>query len=201
VDKMPKELILASGSPRRRALLEGLNLSFRVMTSHVDETLPPDIKPKDAVQNLALKKAKAVSISASSALIIGADTVVVLDEQILGKPTDVQDAMQMIAQLQGRVHHVFSGIALVEVEEGKIVREITRARKTDVWMRPLSQKKIDWYIRTGEPLDKAGAYGIQGYGATLIEKMDGCYFNVVGLSLSLLDQMMEELGYFMFHDF
>ncbi|SFJ41909.1 Maf family protein [Thermoflavimicrobium dichotomicum] len=196
-----KELILASGSPRRQEILADLQLAFQVRTSDVDETLPPGIQPDEAVKYLALKKAQAVASTCSSALVIGADTIVVLDGQILGKPADAADAIRMLSRLQGRVHQVYTGIALIEVEEGHIIREITRARKTDVWMRELSREKMEWYVRTGEPLDKAGAYGIQGYGAILIDRIDGCYFNVVGMSISLLEQMMEELGYSMFDDF
>jgi septum formation protein len=199
---MELELILASGSPRRQEMLQERHVAFRVQTSHVDETLQPGLHPEEAVQLLARRKAMAVATSScSSVLVIGADTVVVLDGEILGKPRDSDEAIQMLSRMQGREHQVCSGIALIEVQQGQIVRESTDVRKTDVWMRPLSHDKIDWYVKTGEPLDKAGAYGIQGFGATLVERIDGCYFNVVGMSISLLDQMMERWGYSLFNDF
>jgi septum formation protein len=199
--QIPRELVLASGSPRRQAMLKELQLSFQVITSEIDESLPDDISPAEAVQLLALQKAKAVAPLCSSALVIAADTVVALDGKILGKPADSEEAYQMLFSLQGRVHQVYSGIALLEVDQGEVLREQTQARQTDVWMRPLSKEKLDWYVQTGEPLDKAGAYGIQGFGACLIDRIEGCYFNVVGMSISLLDQMMEEFGYSMFDHF
>jgi septum formation protein len=121
--------------------------------------------------------------------------VVVLDDEILGKPRDEEHAKEMLTRLSGRVHQVCSGIALVRVQAGKVIEERSDHRVTKVWMRPLSPEKIAWYVNTKEPLDKAGAYGIQGLGACLIDKIEGCYFNVVGMSLSLLDQMLEETGY------
>ena len=129
------------------------------------------------------------------ALVIGADTLVVCDQEVLGKPRNKDEAAQMLTRLQGRSHHVVSGIALVEVINGEIKRVDTKTQKTVVWMLPLSQSQINWYIQTGEPLDKAGAYGIQGIGACFIDKIDGCYFNVVGMSLPLLNQMVAQMGY------
>lgn len=181
-------------------MLTRLGLSFRVQTSHVDETVDEHLSPAETVEQLALKKAKAVAQECDHALVIGADTVVVLDGEILGKPGDQADAIRMLNRLQGRNHQVYTGIALVEVH-GQVVRELTDHRRTEVKMRELSPQKLEWYVNTGEPLDKAGAYGIQGYGACLIEKIDGCYFNVVGMSISLLDQMLEQMGYSLVKDF
>jgi septum formation protein len=198
---MRPELVLASGSPRRRELLAGLDLAFRVKTGQVDETVDPSLSPGRTVEELALRKARAVAETCGEALVIGADTVVVSGGEILGKPRDPSHAAEMLKKLSGKVHQVVSGIALILVRSGQIQQELTDHRVTEVTMRPLSARQIDWYVGTGEPLDKAGAYGIQGKGACLIEKIDGCYFNVVGMSLSLLDEMMERMGFFMAQDF
>jgi septum formation protein len=198
---MKPELVLASGSPRRKDILQQLGLSFRIQSSQVDEHLEQDLSPGETVMQLALQKAKAVANDCRTAVVIGADTVVVLDGEILGKPIDERDAIRMLKKLQGKIHQVLTGIALVEVSHGILIRELTNYQQTDVWMRSLSDQKLDWYVQTGEPLDKAGAYGIQGYGAVLVEKIEGCYFNVVGLSISLLDKMVEQLGYCLVQDF
>lgn len=197
---MRPELVLASGSPRRREILTQLGLSFRVQTSQTDETVS-NLSPAAAVEQLALRKAKAVATGCDSALVIGADTVVALDGEILGKPEDEGHAARMLNRLQGRTHQVYTGIALVQVSSGKVIRELVDHNQTRVTMRVLSPQKIEWYVGTGEPLDKAGAYGIQGLGALLVEKIEGCYFNVVGLSVSLLDEMMERMGFSLVKDF
>ncbi len=197
---MQPELVLASGSPRRREILNQLGLTFRVQTSQTDETVY-NLSPAAAVEQLALRKARAVAPECDSALVIGADTVVALDGEILGKPGDAGDAVRMLNRLQGRAHQVYTGIALLQVRSGKVIRELVDHNRTQVTMRALSPQKIDWYVGTGEPLDKAGAYGIQGLGALLVEKIEGCYFNVVGLSVSLLDEMMEQLGFSLVKDF
>ncbi|MBA4496152.1 Maf family protein [Paenactinomyces guangxiensis] len=198
---MQPELVLASGSPRRQELLSQLGLSFRIQTSQADETVEQNLSPATFVEQLALKKAKAVARSCQSALVIGADTVVVLDDEILGKPGDQTVVKRMLTRLQGREHQVYTGIALVQVHDEKVVRELTDHKRTTVWMRRLTPEKIEWYAGTGEPLDKAGAYGIQGFGACFVEKIEGCYFNVVGLSISLLDEMMEKIGFSLVEDF
>ncbi|MGA9173721.1 MAG: Maf family protein [Thermoactinomyces sp.] len=192
---MQPELVLASGSPRRRELLALYGVDFRVQTSQVDETIDHSLPPGKIVEELALRKARAVAAACDHALVIGADTVVVYGGEILGKPCDEDEAKKMLSRLQGRDHQVYSGIALVRVQAGEKVEEKTAHRATKVWMRSLSPEKIAWYVSTKEPLDKAGAYGIQGRGARLVDKIEGCYFNVVGMSLSLLDQMLEEIGY------
>lgn len=191
---MTVDLILASESPRRKELLTQLGLSFAVKPSNADETLSETV-PERVVKELAFRKATSIASQVDHALIIGADTLVVCDGEMLGKPRDEADAMKMLIRLQGSAHQVISGIALVEVIAGKISRTEVGSKKTDVWMLPLSVDQIQWYIQTGEPLDKAGAYGIQGIGASFIDKIEGCYFNVVGLSLSLLTQMMGKMGY------
>lgn len=189
------ELVLASSSPRRQDLLRQLGFSFQTLVSDIDESLPQSITAKQAVQQLALKKAKAVAAQVENHLVIGADTVVVLEDEILGKPRDSQHAIQMLKKIQGRSHQVHSGIAIVEVKQGVIRRFETAQKKTDVWLLPLTNEQIEWYVGTGEPLDKAGAYAIQGLGACMVEKINGCYFNVVGMSLSLLTQMIQKMNY------
>lgn len=196
------QLILASSSPRRRELLEQLSLSFIVQTSSVDESQITLTEPEHLVMELALLKARSVAATSfSSAVIIGADTVVAVDGDILGKPRDRADAIAMLKRLSGRKHQVFTGISLVEQRNGQIERVSTDYRQTDVWMRPLSTAEIYWYVDTGEPMDKAGAYGIQGLGASLVERIAGCYFNVVGLSFSLLIQLFQQFGYELVTDF
>ncbi|MCH5584046.1 Maf family protein [Shimazuella sp. AN120528] len=196
------QLILASSSPRRKELLEQLSLSFEIVTSSVDESLIELTEPEQLVMELALLKARSVAATSfSSAVIIGADTVVSIDGQILGKPVDEKHAIAMLRQLSNRKHQVFTGISLVVVEEGQITQHITDFRQTDVWMRSLSEQDISWYVSTREPMDKAGSYGIQAYGACFVDRIDGCYFNVVGLSLPLLERMFRQLGYHLMTDF
>lgn len=198
---MSTKLILASASPRRKELLEQLGLSFSVQPSDVEETLSTPLTPEAVVQELSLRKAKHVAEAVNDALIIGADTVVVCEQEVLGKPDDANEAREMLMKLQGRDHTVISGIVLVEVTNGSIQRIDRQHHRTKVWMLPLNHQQIEWYVQTGEPLDKAGAYGIQGMGACLIEKIEGCYYNVVGMSLSLLHQMVQKMGYNLFRDF
>ncbi|MXQ55333.1 Maf family protein [Shimazuella alba] len=195
-------LILASSSPRRKELLEQLGLSFEVISSSVDESQIALTEPEQLVMELALLKARSVAATSfSSAVIIGADTVVSIDGKILGKPADRQHAVAMLQQLSGRKHQVFTGITLIECKAGEITQVITDFRQTNVWMTDLSDQTIAWYVDTGEPMDKAGSYGIQALGACLVDRIDGCYFNVVGLSLPLLHQMFGQLGYHLMTDF
>lgn len=198
---MRPELVLASSSPRRQELLALLGVDFQIKTSEVDESIAQGTLPGQMVEELARRKASKVAEFYHDALIIGADTVVVIDGQVLGKPRDANDAKAMLHRINGRAHEVYSGIALVHKKEGNVDRMLTCHRVTKVWMRSMTPHKIDWYVETKEPLDKAGAYGIQGLGSCLVDKIEGCYFNVVGMSLSLLDQMMEELGFSLAQDF
>ena len=146
------------------------------------------------VQHLAATKAADVAKRAEQAGVIGADTIVVRDGGVIGKPRDREDAVHILTSLQGRAHEVYTGIALSYPDRGER-RMLTDYRMTKVYMRSLSREAIERYVETGEPLDKAGAYGIQGIGACLVERIEGCYFNVVGLSLALLTEMMERCGY------
>ncbi len=186
-------IILASGSPRRRELLSLLGLPFEVISSDADESTPPGLAPAEIVRSLALRKAEAVRPSAGerAAVIVGSDTIVVLGDQVLGKPEDTQDSRDMLQLLQGRTHQVYTGVACIGLPEGKTVVE---HRVTSVTMRAMSMDEISAYIATGEPADKAGSYAIQGLGATQVERIEGCYFNVVGLPLSLLGEMLSGFG-------
>ncbi|ASA23770.1 Maf family protein [Paenibacillus donghaensis] len=193
-DVSSRLIILASGSPRRRELLSQLGLPFQVVTSDADESTPPEWTPEEIVRALALRKAQAVIPAASAergALIIGSDTIVVLEDAVLGKPVDEQDSKTMLAALQGRTHKVYTGVACIGLPEG---REVVDHRVTSVTMRAMSDEEIAAYIATGEPADKAGSYAIQGLGATLVDRIEGCYFNVVGLPLSLLGEMLQGFG-------
>ncbi|USG64137.1 Maf family protein [Brevibacillus ruminantium] len=189
--KSSTTLILASSSPRRRELLQTIGLSFTVITSDVDESTEPDLSPQEVVEQLAYRKAKTVAEKVEEGVVLGSDTVVVLDGVILGKPTDEEHAFQMLTSLQGREHVVYSGVALIDAKTGRV--ELNHS-KTQVRIRSLTEREILAYIRTGEPMDKAGSYAIQGIGATLVESIAGDYFTVVGLPLRLTADMLSRFG-------
>ena len=172
------KLVLASKSPRRSEILRNAGLDFTVRVADADETIPDGTKPQDAVVFLAARKAMAVE-RADDELVLGADTVVVLDNKILGKPKDRDDAYNMIKSLSGRVHSVFTGVCAI----GNGV-SVTFAEETKVEFLPLTDEEISAYIDTDEPYDKAGAYGIQGLASKFIRGIEGDYFNVVGLPIS-----------------
>lgn len=172
-------IILASQSPRRQELLKLITSDFEIKVSNVDETLPDKITPKEAV--MYLSKIKAEPFADGDDIVIGADTVVALDGKILGKPKSEENAKEMLRFLSGRTHSVFTGVTLTSNKKVK-----TFAVETKVKFFELTNEEIDAYIKTKEPFDKAGAYGIQGYGSLLVEKIDGDYFNVVGLPVSTL---------------
>jgi len=188
-----RTLILASSSPRRQELIRTFQLPVLIEVSHVDEEYEPLTEPAEIVETLALRKALAVTNNLKSqsldGIVIGSDTIVVYDNQVLNKPLDDEDAMRMLSMLQGQTHQVFSGVACIDLKTGK---QQVQHRMTEVTMRELSVEQIRRYIASGEPSDKAGAYGIQGIGARLVDSIQGCYFNVVGLPLSLLSQMLNE---------
>ena len=184
-------LILASNSPRRRQLLEQIGLSFRVITAEVAEDLPAGCDLAAGVREVARRKAEAVASRVKEGLVLGADTLVVLNGEALGKPAGPQEAFNMLTRLQGREHQVITGVALVDAASGACLLEHELTR---VWMRDLTPREIWQYVATGEPLDKAGAYGIQGKGAMLVECIAGCYFNVVGLPLVKVAGMLKQFG-------
>lgn len=184
-----RKMILASASPRRRELLTQAGFSFEVKVSDADEIIT-EKEPDKIVKELALVKACAVAASETEALIIGADTIVTVDGKILGKPRDAEEAFSMLSMLQGRTHQVYTGVALITKEEG-LQKSHVFSEKTDVHMYPMTEQEIREYIATGEPLDKAGAYGIQGRAAVYIRKIEGDYNNVVGLPISRLYQELK----------
>lgn len=181
-------LILASTSPRRSELLAQIGLPFAVVPSRVDEGTPSGM-PDRLVESLALAKALDVAGRVSEGVVIGADTVVAVDGQILGKPADGGEAAAMLRKLGGRSHDVYTGLAVVDAASG---RRKCQHVHTVVHFRALTESEIAAYIESGEPLDKAGAYGIQGRAAVFVSGIEGCYFNVVGLPLSRLWQMLRE---------
>jgi septum formation protein len=184
-------LILASESPRRAELLRQVAIPFRVMAPAVSEELSGRPSPEEMVAQLALRKARAVSDHLPDGYVLGADTVVLHGETVLGKPVDSDDAARMLRLLSGSRHSVLTGLALVNAATGYFLERLSL---TQVWVKTLVDSEIRAYIATGEPFDKAGAYGIQGKGALLVEKIEGCYFNVVGLPLSLLNEMITEIN-------
>ncbi|MWV46727.1 septum formation inhibitor Maf [Paenibacillus sp. HJL G12] len=190
-----RRIVLASTSPRRQELIASLHIPYEIRPSHADEHTPGDWTPQQIVEGLALRKAQAVysliADPSQNAVVVGSDTIVVLEDQVLGKPVDDADAFRMLKSLQGKTHHVYTGVACIDAANGQ---KLVRHQSTKVRMKELSDQKIDAYVRSGEPGDKAGAYGIQGLGATLVERIEGCYFTVVGLPLSLLSDMLSEFG-------
>jgi septum formation protein len=183
-------LILASASPRRRQLLEQIGVRVEVDPADVDETPLLGEDPVAHVCRLALEKARAVARRRPGAVIIAGDTVVVLDDDILAKPADAADAVAMLLRLQGRTHRVETGVAVV----GPDGREAVEVAGADVRFRTFGRAYAEAYVATGEPLDKAGAYGIQGRGAVLVEEIRGDYFAVVGLPLEVVARMLERVG-------
>lgn len=181
-------LILASQSPRRRELLGYLTRDFVVEVADVDETVHPGTPSPEMVRQLALKKAVAVADHHPGDLVIGADTIVVIDGEVLGKPRDNADAANMLRCLSGREHTVYTGVALVQGEEQRAFVSATAVR-----FYKLDEDLINWYVSTGEPADKAGAYGIQGYGSVLVEGINGDYFTVMGLPVARLYRELEEM--------
>ncbi|MGC8784804.1 MAG: Maf family protein [Armatimonadota bacterium] len=189
-----RPLVLASASPRRRELMALLGIPFRVMPADIDEMSADGLSPREMTINLAREKALAVAQREQNAVVLGADTIVVCGGEVLGKPRDAEQALEMLRRLNGREHRVFTGVALLEVVDGTVVREQDDAVYTRVWFRKVDDEHLRRYIATGEPMDKAGAYGAQGYGSTLIERIEGCYFNVVGLPVSRVCAMLEAWG-------
>ena len=186
--KRESRVLLASQSPRRREPMKLLFADFDTCVTNADETLPAGAAPGEAVREIALRKARAAAWEHMDAIVIAADTVVSIDGMILGKPRDAGQAAQMLRRLSGRIHQVFTGVALCRSghEESFFV-------KTDVAFAPLDESEITWYLTTDEPFDKAGAYGIQGYGARFITGITGDYFNVMGLPVNAIYERLGEI--------
>ena len=186
------KLILASASPRRRELLTQVGVSFVIEVSDVEEVLDDTLSPELQVQSLALQKAQAVAAQYKDGLVLGADTVVVDAGSLLGKPQNTEEAAEMLRSLSGKWHQVMTAVALVDANDTK--HEWTSVEITNVKFRDLTEDDIAAYVATGESMDKAGAYGIQGYGALLVERIEGCYNNVVGLPLQLVAKGLRNWG-------
>ncbi len=184
-----RQVVLASSSPRRRQLLSLIGISHTVIPADIDELPLPGELPDGHAERLAREKAQTVAEAFPNELVIGADTIVVLDDRILGKPRDERHAREMLAELSGRTHTVVTAIACAL--NGEIVSGV---EKVEVTFRYLTAAEIDAYVATGEPMDKAGSYGIQGFGATIVRRIDGDYFAVMGLSLVRLVSLMRDLG-------
>jgi septum formation protein len=181
-------LVLASQSPRRSEILKQAGIPFTVRAASVDESPIEKEKPEEYVQRLAEWKAAAVHAGPTD-IVLGADTTVVIDDEMLAKPVDHADAARMLALLSGRRHEVLTGICLKRGDEVVVDWAVTQ-----VWFRAMTEQEIEEYIASGEPMDKAGAYAIQGLASKYIEKIDGCYFNVVGLPVSLVYKHLREIG-------
>ena len=182
-------IILASKSPRRRELIALITDDFEVITAEEAEILPAGIAPEDAPAYLAQCKAQAVAKNYPDKVVIGADTVVLLDGEVLGKPRDAEDAFAMLRGLSGRAHTVITGCCLIR---GTLRRTFSVTTRVEFY--PLSDSEIAAYIATGEPFDKAGAYGIQGRGSLLVKGIEGDYFNVVGLPVAALSRELRDMG-------
>ena len=192
-------IILASASPRRQELLQRAGFAFTVQPADVDETVPATFTPDETVRFLSAKKARHIAPNAPvNHLIIGADTVVALDDAILGKPADHAEAFTMLRRLQGRWHTVYTGVTVLAPENVSGREEYTFVETARVCMRPLTDAEIEAYIATGEPFDKAGSYGIQEKGALLIERVEGDYFTVVGLPLCRLGMVLSRFDNILF---
>ena len=181
-------LTLASGSPRRRELLDLMGLTYTVETPDVDESFSG--RPSETVMEISRRKAAAVAARHSDSIIIAADTLVFADGA-LGKPHTPERAKEMLRSLAGNWHHVYTGITVINTRSGRILRNVD---KTRVHLVPMTEQEIDAYVATGEPLDKAGAYGIQGMGGMFVDRIDGSYSNVVGLPMSMLRIMLAQVG-------
>ena len=189
--QLKQKLVLASRSPRRAEILTGVGWQFEAIAANIDETRRPAENALNYVMRLATTKAQTVAAQLAEGLVLGADTVVVIDEEILLQPRDDDDARRMLEKLSGRWHDVLTGVALMRA--GDHMRRLVEVETTRVRFAEISADEIDWYISTGEPKGKAGAYGIQGKAALFIEEIQGDYFNVVGLPIRLVFELAGKL--------
>ena len=186
-----KDIIMASTSPRRKALLEQIGLKFKVDTRAQEDKGLVGLEPNELVKAVSLKKAQSIAGYYPDAIIIAADTIGVIDGGIIGKPHSAKEARAMLAAMSGKTHTVITGFTVMDTLTRK---SVSRSVETTVWMKRMTKAEIEAYVNTGEPLDKAGAYAIQGLGAVLVEKIEGDYFNVVGLPLCALVDALKEFG-------
>ena len=183
------KIVLASGSPRRQELLQRIGITdFEIRVPETEESFPAGLSPRQVVEHISREKADAV-VCTPDEIVITADTMVFLDDARLGKPADEADALRMLSALQGRHHTVCTGVT---VRQGD--RFLTESESTEVYFRPATEAELLAYIRTGEPMDKAGSYGVQGKGALLVEKLNGDFFNVMGLPVLRLSRMLGQFG-------
>ncbi len=186
-----KTIILASASPRRKELLEKIGLKFEVEPSNYEENMRSELEPHELAKKVSLEKAKAVASKHKNAIVIAADTFIVFQGRMLGKPKTEVEAKEMLKTINGKSHSVITGFTIIDTEKNKA---LSRAVETKVYIRELTLKEIDAYVKSKEPLDKAGAYAIQGLGSVIVEKIEGDYFNVIGLPLSALTESLKEFG-------
>ena len=186
-----KKIILASASPRRKELLEKIGLKFDVEPSDDEEDITSEIEPQKLVQQIAIKKAESVAVRYKDAIIIAADTIGVIGNKVIGKPHTANEARKMLKEISGKSHSVITGFTVLDTATNKI---LSRTVNTEVYIKKLTKQEIDAYVKTGEPLDKAGAYAIQGLGAVIVEKIEGDYYNVMGLPLNALTEALNEFG-------
>ena len=190
---MPEErkIILASASPRRREILGKTGLKFSVDAGDYKEDMDLALKPRQLARFLSSEKARAVAVKYASALVIAADTFIVFQGSLLGKPHTREEARRMLSLLNGRQHSVLTGFTVIDTLTGK---KLSRSVETKVFFKKMTGQEIESYVKTGEPLDKAGAYAIQGLGAMIVKKIEGDYFNVMGLPLSSLTEALRKFG-------
>ena len=186
-----KRIILASTSPRRHELAKRMGLEFDVVPSNYEEDMTMKMSPKKLVMTLAYGKAKDVAEKYKSGIVIGADTIIVYKNKVLGKPKNKKDAFDMLKSFSNKSQEVYSGVCFIDCKTGKVVKDF---EVTKVKFRKLDDDEIKSYIKTGEPMDKAGAYGIQGLASIFIEKIDGCYFNVMGFPIYNIYKNLRKMG-------
>jgi len=186
-----KKIILASAWPRRKELLERIGLRFEVEPSNYEEDMNSGLEPHELTQKMSLEKAEAVASKCKDAIVIAADTFVVFGGQILGKPHTEEDARKMLETISGNYHSVITGFSIIDTGKNKT---LSKSVETKVYIRKLTMAEIDAYVKSKEPLDKAGAYAIQGLGAVIVERIEGDYFNVVGRPLSALVEVLKQFG-------
>ena len=186
-----KIIVLASASPRRKELLEKIGLKFVVEPSNGEEGIDSGLEPHELVRQISIKKAKIVAARYENAIIIAADTIGVIGNKILGKPCTKKEADKMLSEISGQPHLVITGLTVLDSTTNKA---ISRTVDTTVYVKKLTRHEIDAYVKTGEPLDKAGAYAIQGMGALIVERIEGDYYNVMGLPLQVLTEILKEFG-------
>ena len=186
-----KKLVLASASPRRKELLEQVGLTFRTAKSNVDEVFNPRLSPKGQAESLSQQKAQVVAQRFTDAIVIAADTIVSLGNEQFEKGENPENSTRLLQKLQGKTHIVTTGFTIIDTATNK---SVTKSVETKVTLKKMSKKEIEWYVRTKEPFDKAGAYGAQGKGSLFIERIEGDYFNVVGLPISAVVDELKKFG-------